>query len=81
MIKTISKPQLRALLESVFNVLRGTIDVTISYKRFLKRYKTVIRKEVAERKKKAIDTLLVRLQDAFKGSLESNIKTCPDQSS
>ena len=46
LIKTVSKSQLQALLEVIFNTLKGTVTLTTKNKELLSRYKKVIRKVV-----------------------------------
>lgn len=46
LIKTMSKPQLHALLEVVFNVLKGTVELNKNNKTLLGRYKKIIRQVV-----------------------------------
>ena len=46
LIESMSKTQLHALLEVIFNVLKGTIKLSMSNKTLLSRYKKIIRQVV-----------------------------------
>lgn len=78
--KTMSKSQLYALLEVIFNVLKGTIDITRYDKRLLKRYKRVIRqvvdRGVSEDKKR---TLLLKHSRIFRRIVQIALKYILDK--
>ena len=60
LLQTMSKLQLRAFLEVIFNVLKGTVDISASFKNSLEGYKHIIR-QVIDRKvstKKKIKLIL-----------------------
>lgn len=58
LIQSMSNLQLRAILEVVLNVLKGTVDIKIGDKTVLERHKTIIRQVVkrglSQKKKKSL---------------------------
>lgn len=80
LIKTMSKPQLHALLEVVFNVLKGTVELNKNNKTLLGRYKKIIRQVVDRHvsvKKKRI--LLQKYSNIFGLIIHLGLKRIEDR--
>ena len=79
LIKTMSKPQLHALLEVVFNVLKGTVDLSKSNKTLLGRYKKIIRQVVDRRASvKEKRYLLQKYSNIFRLIIQLGLKRIED---
>ena len=75
LIKTMSKPKLHALLEVVFNVLKGTVELSKSNKTLLGCYKKIIRQVVDRRasvKKKR--SMLQKYSNIFRLIIQLGLK-------
>lgn len=80
LIKTMSKSQMHALLEVVFNVLKGTVELSRSNKTLLGRYKKIIRqvvdRHVSVKKKRS---LLQKYTNVFRLIIQLGLKRIEDR--
>lgn len=66
LLQTISTGQLHALLEVIYNVIKGTVVVSTTNKSLLKRYKRIIRQVIAQSRSKSEKIrLLLRHSEIF----------------
>ena len=79
LIETMSKSQLRALLEVILNVLKGTVPVTVDDKTQLGHYKLIIRRVVdrSESRKRKRD-LLIKYYRIFRLIVQIALKQIVD---